>query len=456
MRADTWILASIAVGGIALGGCGKDNEKPSVAEPATAQVSQAEPIMPAAPEVPSEPLPDREDVTPNKMRGPVDRSGSLQSTLAHMERGEFGEAFKYLAEDVAWTEVGLPDGQFTSVPEIIGYEEKSRTGFSEFQIKARRIIESDDYQVAEFVWSARHTGAFADGTAATDKVVVMPGAMLLRYQRNGLIDRVWVFQDWPNALQQLGLAANLPADFKAAAFPSTTEVVIGRYEPRFREKYEGFVNKLGPADCRATLSEQTTSDFAWNDLDSGQLVTSHDGSNTYFAQRRGSFERDGFAIETALGAGPYFVAYVTNNLIYRGGFMAVPADGQKITTHTLDVVSFDEETMRFKSLTSYGNSYEILAALGITAGAMARPEAKTGSFAIGACDDYVSHMRACLESLPVATQSATRERLDQQIVRWQSEHKDGSSRDDVKRSCETANAKSKNEYASACPRVEWE
>ncbi len=459
MRRDNWIIASIAVSGIALGACGMSNdksEKDPIPEPATAQVSQDQPVMPTAPEPPSAPEVDREQATPGERRGPVDRAGALQSTLAQMERGDFGEAFKYLAEDVVWTEVGLPDGELTSVPEIVGYEEKSRTGFSEFQIKARRIIESADYQVVEFVWSARHTGAFADGTAATNKVAVVPGAMLLRYQKNGLINRVWVFQDWPNALQQLGLAQGLPADFKTVAFPTHTEIVIGRYEPLFREKYEGFVDKLGPRDYRATLGDHTAADFAWSDLDSGQLVSTHDGTNTYFAQRRGSFERDGFAIETAIGAGPFFAAYVTNNLVYKGGFMGVPADNQKITTHTLDIVSFELETLRFKTLASYGNSYEILAALGVSAGAAARPEAKAGRFAIEACDDYVEHMRACLQSLPVANQEATRERLDQQIVRWQTDHKDGGSRDDVKRSCDAATAAAKTEYASACPRVEWE
>jgi len=40
----------------------------------------------------------------------------------------------------------------------------------DFHIKAKRIIEAADYQVVEYVWSAKHTGAFADGTVATDKV----------------------------------------------------------------------------------------------------------------------------------------------------------------------------------------------------------------------------------------------------------------------------------------------
>jgi len=451
----TRFIASLALCGAALWACDK-TDKPSVAEPAMTQVSQPDPVKPPNPEAPSKPVPDREPAPPSETRGPVDRSEALQSTLARMEKGDFGQAFKYLAEDVIWTEVGLPDGKLTSVPAIVGFHERSRTGFSDFHMKARRIIESADYQVVEFVWSARHTGAFADGTAATNKVATLPGAMLLRYQQDGLIDRVWVFQDWPNALQQLGLAPDLPRNFNPFPLPEETEIVIGRYEPLFRERYEGFVARLGADDVRTTLSERATDDFTWIDLDSGQRVSAQDARNTYFAERSGEFQRDGIDIEAAVGAGPFFAAYVTNKLVYKGGFMGVPANDQKITTHTLDIVQFDAEKMRFKTLASYGNSYEILATLGVTAGMTARPEAKVGSFAIAACDDYVEHMRACFDSLPDATREATREALDQQIVAWQKDHSDGTARDNVKRACESAARSAHVTYASACPRVDWE
>jgi len=50
------------------------------------------------------------------------------------------------------------------------------------------------------------------------------------------------------------------------------------------------------------------------------------GGNTTSAEARGGFQRDGFAIETAIGAGSFFAAYVTNNLVYKGGFMGVAAE----------------------------------------------------------------------------------------------------------------------------------
>lgn len=454
MRKNTWVIAFIA-SGVSLGAC-KGAVEPPMAEPATAQVSQSEPEKPLTPEAPSEPAVNRLPSAPSEVRGPVDRSEALQSTLAHMERGDFGQAFKYLAAEVVWTEVGLPNGELDSVPELISYQERSRTGFSEFRIKASRILESADYQVVEFVWAARHTGAFADGTAATNKVAVLPGAMLLRYQGNGLVDRVWVFQDWTSVLQQLGLAADLPRDFKPSSFPGETEVIIGRYEPILRERYESFVAKLGRDDFQATLAARTTPDFAWTDLGSGQLVSGHDGSNSYFAQRQGRFARERSVLEAAVGAGPFFAAYVTNTLVYQGGYLGVPGSDQSITTHTLDIVRFDADNTRLVSLVSYGNSYEIMAALGITAGAAPRPEAKDGRFAITACDDYVTHMRACLDSLPAETREATRAVTDAQILEWQKQHRDLDSRAAVEKACQQTAAQARLTYASACPRVEWE
>ena len=362
---------------------------------------------------------------------------------------------KYVAEDIKWTEVGLPDGELDSLDEIVQYETRSRTGFSDVKITPSRIIESADYEVVEYVWSAHHTGAFADGTAATDKVATLPGAMLIRYDSDGLIDRVWRFQDWPSALQQLGLAPGLPAGFRAVEAPTRAEVVMGPNATDYRTTYVDFMSRLG-SDVKGAYAERTTDDFAWSDFSSGRHVTTRDTAGPYFAMSQGTFAQDSMDIETAISAGPYFVAYVTHKLVYKGGILDVPADNQKVTTHTLDIVQFDPATTRLKTLASYGNSYEILAGLNITAGAASRPQAKDLRFGIDACDDYVTHMRECMESLDGTARESARVALDAQIAQWQRDNGVGELRERVKTSCQALLDAAKTAYASTCPRVGWD
>ncbi len=340
---------------------------------------------------------------------------------------------------------------------MIAYQQKARTGFSDVKMRPRRIIESADYQVVEYVWSARHSGAFADGTAATEKVATVPAAMLVRYGEDGLIDDVWNFVDWPHVLQQLGLGPELPKDFQAVAIPGDVDVVMGAGDATYRERYVGFVGGLGPDQYKTTFSERTTPDFSWHDLMTGRTVTNHDGTNTYFADRRGAFVRDSTEIETTIAAGPYFVAYVTNKLVYKGGYFGVPADDQKINTHTLDIMQFDPATLRVKTLASYGNSYEILAALGVNAGgAASSPVVALNNVMIEDCDDYIEDMRECLGSMEPTTRAATSAALDQQITSWKTDSKNGIKLEVIKTSCEAATESAKKAYASSCPRVDWD
>jgi|GEM_PF-1733178 len=457
MRNYTLICASIvSVAGLALGACGK-NEPPKTPESPLTQVSkpEAKPEKAETPPTPSKPDRDQELPAAADRKAPLDRSETIQATLASLEKGELGQAFKYFDKDVDWVEVGLPDGELEGVDQIVAYQQKIRTGFSDFHIKAKRIIEAADYQVVEYVWSAKHTGAFPDGTLATDKVATLPAALLIRYKENGLVDKVWSFQDWPNVLQQLGTAPGLPADFKAAAIPSKADVVIGAGVPEYRDRYVGFVSKLGPEDYKNTLAEKAATDFMWIDFGTGQPVK-HDGSNTYLADRRGSFMRDSTDVETTIGAGPLFAAYVTNKLVYKGGFLGVPADNQKVTTHTLDIVEFDPANLRMKTLASYGNSYEILAALGLNAGAAQIPGlAVQGELKIGACDHYVADLSECMGSFETAMRDTTRATLDAQVTKWKSDLAAGAKLDDVENSCKAAAFAGKTSFGTQCPRTDW-
>ena len=117
-------------------------------------------------------------------------------------------------------------------------------------------------------------------------------------------------------------------------------------------------------------------------------------------------------------------------------------------------MQFDAEKMRFKTLASYGNSYEILAALGVSAGA-APDAARAGKFLIAACDDYVADMRECIESMDGEKQAGARLALDQQVIAWQADSGAKLVIDKVRVACEAARDEAKVKVAASCPRVVW-
>lgn len=440
-----WTLAGFSVA------CDKDK-----APSPTAQVRSTTQANPASPTLPTPVDRDRKPPSEDDRRGPTDRVAAIKVMLTQMESGEFGPAFRYLDEDVVWTEVGLPNGELDSVPAIIDYQRRARVGYSDFKLRSKRVIDSADYQVVEYVWSARHSGTFADGTPPTDKVATVPGAMLIRYQSDGLIDRVWVFQDWPNAVQQLGLAPGLPADFKATMLPEQVELVSGTLDSAFASSYGTFASRMGRDLYVKALAEQTADDFAVINLRSGQLVQGKDAMLAYFGERVGSFEVESTKVEAMMGAGSYFAAFITHNYAYRGGFMGVLANDQKVTTHSLDVVQFDPATLRFKSLATYGNSFEILSALGLSARSSPKPEARLRLFGVKTCDHYVANSRACFETLGVTEKAEAHVALDAQIARW---HADSNAKDrdqELEVWCTAALAENKAKYAAACPRVTWD
>jgi hypothetical protein len=371
MHAFTPVVVALSCGAIVFTACGRSEE----AAPAV----QAEPVAAADPAAPAMPDPDHAPATAEERPGPNERVEALQSSLERLSRADFAEAFALLAaDDIVWTEVGIPNGELTSVEAIIDYHRRARTGLSDYTLAPARIIDSPPFQVVEFVWSAHHSGALADGTPPTHKLVTSPGAMLLRYQEAGLVDRVWVFQDWTNARQQLGLAPGLPAGFEPMALPETPEIVVGPADPEAVDRYRAFMVRLGHDAQLQALQTRTSEDFSWLDLDTGKRISGIEQTNDYLTRVTSVFMPEATQVGLAVSAGPYLAAMTTNQLIYLGGFMGVPAEAQKVTTHTLDLVRFDDKDGRLQSIARYGNSYEILTALHLTAGSASKPEVDDG------------------------------------------------------------------------------
>jgi len=114
----------------------------------------------------------------------------------------------------------------------------------------------------------------------------------------------------------------------------------------------------------------------------------------------------------------------------------------------------DPATLRLKTLASYGNSFEIMAALGVNAGASPKAGA-LDSLKIDACDDYVKDMRECLGSIEAKTRDATTTVLNEQLAGWKADIAAGKSTDLVKAACLAASVNGRGTYAAQCPRVEW-
>jgi len=375
MRLSTSMFVMTALSGFATMAC-NSGVKDGPATPPPAEMSGVMKGEVSNPTLPSALDLDHETSSASDRPTRQDRVETIELMLSRMESGHFEDAFRHLDDAIVWTEIGRPTGEFDTVLEVIEYQRRARLGLSDFRLRARRVIDSADYQAVEFVWSARHTGALSDGAAATDKVVTLPGAMLVHYQSDGRIDRVWVFQDWPHIAQQLGLAPGLAADFVATPFPTSTDVVIGTQDAAIASSYGTFAARMGRDVYMKALAEQTTDDFGVVNLRSGQLIKGSEAMLAYFGERVGSFDIVGTRVEAMVGAGEFFVAFVTHDYVYQGGFVGVPANGQKVVTHTLDVVRFDPQSLRFKSLTTYGNSVEILTALGLGPSASIIPEAR--------------------------------------------------------------------------------
>ena len=433
-----------------LGACDKKDQPPT---PPLAQVSRVEPVKPPAPDKPHNP--DLARANEADLGGLENRTQATQETFALMERGDFAMAFKRFSASVRWTEVGLPQGEFDSVAKLIAFQRASRTGFSDFQIKPQRIIESADYEVVEYVWSARHTGAFADGTPATNKVATLPGAMLIHYKTAEVIDQIWVFHDWPSVLQQLGLAPGLPEGFEPHAMPGKSEVVTGAAEPRYQGRYHDFLTGLGPDAYEITLRDQATDDLSWFDVTAGKVLTGRAAAATHLGGRSKAFTLVSSEIQTAIGAGLYFAAFTKNELVYKGGFMNVTADGQKVTTHTLDIVLFDATSLRFKRLASYGNSYETLAALRLSAASTARPANADAKLGVKACDGYVAKIRECGESLDGQAKQGMLAAMDSQVHAWASEAVGPTRNERLTQACDAALTLAKGTFQATCPRVVW-
>jgi hypothetical protein len=157
--------------------------------------------------------------------------------------------------------------------------------------------------------------------------------------------------------------------------PTSYEVIQGVADPMYRVHYTELVSQIGRAEQHAGLEARTTAEFQWIDASSAKATRGLDKTDAFLTRSSGIFSPRSTSIEVAFSAGTALVVFATNETIYQGGYLNVPADGQQIDFHVLDVATIDPETGRFATLTRYGNNYEALSGLQLMAGASAKPDA---------------------------------------------------------------------------------
>jgi len=475
MRLYVSILAAL---GLTASACGKKEEKkpdpatqqvkeepkkeePKKEEPKTAEVPKEEPKK----EEPKVEEPKVEEPKTAEKAAPADRTAAVQQGFADYAAGKLDESFKFMTDDATWTEVGMPNGEFKGLAAIKEMHTKQLAGFSEVQMKIGRIIEAGEYQVVEYVWKGKNTGALPDGTAATGKEATVPGAYLAHYNDKGLVDQVWIFQDTMNTMQQLGVVPGLAEGFTPVALPETVEVVKADFNPALKDAYMAFGQKMKPDTIDAAIDEMTTDDYTMADFMTGKTVTGKAAMKEMMKKWMSMFTMDSMNADMAFGAGDYLVVVATSTMTYKGGIPGVEAKDQKVTSHALDIAKF--EGGKFKSYTSYMNGLETAMGLGMMGGAAAKPEegkaedakpaGEMPSFGVAACDAYMRGVMACVEKVPEAGRQAIKDGLQQTLDAWKQVAAGGdAAKAALEQGCKSALDASKQSMSALCPDVKWE
>ncbi len=121
-------------------------------------------------------------------------------------RDHNAEAALYSQDAVRYTPI-TPEG-LKGRDAIRKWSEDSAKAFSDINIRLLNVNAKGDTVAAEFVATARHSGAFElpTGTLApTNRQFTIRGANFFRFNREGLISEERLYFDTASFLQQLGL-----------------------------------------------------------------------------------------------------------------------------------------------------------------------------------------------------------------------------------------------------------
>ncbi|MCC6625703.1 MAG: nuclear transport factor 2 family protein [Deltaproteobacteria bacterium] len=478
MRFYVSILAAL---GLTASACGKKEEKKP--EPTTQEVKKEEPAKkdpnaeaPKKEEPVAEPTKKEEPVAePTKKeeppvaerKGPEDRVAAMQQAFVDYTAGKLDETFANFTDDATWTEVGVPNGELKGLAAIKDFHKAQQAGFSELSMKIGRIIDAGEHQVVEYVWSGKNTGKLLTGQEPTGKIAVVPGALLVHYTPAGLVDKAWAFQDHMNAMQQLGVAPGLAADFTPVAMPETTEVVKGEFNAALADTYKAFGAKMGPDTINAAIDEMVADDFTMASFRTGKTITGKDGLKESMKGWMSMFQMTEAKPEMVFGAGDYLVVVTTNTMAYKGGIEGVEAKDQPVTCHELVITRL--EGGKFKSYASYMNNMEVAMALGMMGGAASKPDAEepkaedakpaaeVPSFGVASCDAYVKGIMACVEKVPEAARGAINDSLKQTLETWKTVAAQGDAQKAaLEQGCKSMLDATKQSMSSMCPDVKWE
>ncbi len=460
-------LAIIAAAGLLGGACGKKVDPPKTDPTSVAKTDPPKTDPPKTDPPKTDPPKTDPPKTDPPKTDPVpaaDRATTIQDAFAAWAVADYEKAFATFADDVTYTIVGMPNGEFKGKAAVIDAHKKRQTGMTDTKIKASRIIDAGEFAVVEFVLTLTNSGALADGTAATNKTVGLQGALLFHYTADGKIDQVADYGDQVSFMQQLGLMPGLAEGFQAPKLPETTEVVKADKNDANKDAYTGFYAKLTPETYAQVIKDSSTADITFTDLTAGKTVTGVEAVTEWFKQFYGMFPDIKFELKNVITAGDWVVGAFTATGTYKGGIPNIEAKDQKVTMTGLDVAKFEGGKM--KSGTGYGNGLELLGALGVQLGGAAAKPPEGGEVAadigVASCDAYIKAALACVEKMPEAGRGPAKDAMAQANKAWKETLANAgaagaeAAKSALETGCKQALTQAKQGMAQFCPDVKWE
>jgi len=458
-------VSILTVAGLSMSACGKKAEvKPEPAK--TEEPAKVEAPKDPAAEAPKDPVAEApkdqaadtvaeapKDPTPAPV---ADRTEGLQKALEAWTNGDFDGAYGAYADDVVYYNVGNPQmAEVKGKAALVEMAKAMKASATELKVKASRIIEAGEVQVVEYVIHGQFKVPGDDDAAP--KVATIPAAMVLAYNAEGKITTAWNFQDDANLLQQVGVVPGLAADFKAVAFPETTEVVKGEKNDALAAIHKDFGTKLMNPETIDSTADLLAEDYTMVDFNTGKTITKADA----VAYNKGWMAMFGDVTNTTdkeFSVGEFYITVSTMTGTYKGGMGDIAAADQKITINSLDISRIVDG--KFKSWTGYSNGMQLLAGLGALGGAAEKPAdgaAAGGDIGVAECDNYLKNVRECMSKLPAEAQGQFETGIKSALDSWKQLAAGGDeAKTALAAACKQAVDASKQAMASMCPDVKWE
>jgi len=373
------------------GACRKEPQQPGVStestkalDPAPADGAAREPA-PITPEPPTMGAPDVRLADLSEGAQDLNAHAAILARMFEaLGNGRYEQAFDEFEEAAVWSELGTPT-ELTGRSAVRGFFDASDDAFDAPAFQPSRIVDLGEHTFVEYVWRGKHARALA-GASATDREVVVPGAMLVHFTGDR-IDRVWDAFDLGALYAAIGAVPSPSAEARTTPdWPEAARVIVaGTANQALAERYRAAMERLSGESFEAVLREVASENLVATDRTSGRRVSGLAENVAAMKSALASMGDYSVRVDRVWGAGDWVVALQTYRYQYRGGVPGVVAADQRVEVPVLAIAHFDGD--RMDSYRDYGNSLGLMSQLGMSlpGGAAPRPDAQATS--AGRLDD---------------------------------------------------------------------